>query len=211
MVQARLPDINTEFITFRREAIACLKSRDYTGMFTALYALNALLPVDYQIKISTRDYEKITQEDIYVECSNCEEIDPTSETERKLMRPTRILYQDLVIREKLLESFLSSLKGMDSIKVWKCPKCKTEHELEKTKLIQKVRKKPYFLKVVPDPPQRSDGVMDRNAYHRKLSQWAGNFIGELAHQDSKFREDYVPKDHENEMEEVVEGLEDEYQ
>ena len=172
-------------------------------MFTAFYAYNALLPLDYQIRISTKEYNKITREDVYVECENCQEIDPDNENEKAVMRQTRILYKDLIIREKLLSSFESSLFEKDHIKVWKCPKCKKESNLEKTKFTQKVRKKPYYLKVVPEPPQRRDGIMDNKTYHRKISQWAGNFLAELAHQESKFREDYVPKDNEGESEEIA--------
>ena len=202
MVQARLPDINTEFITYRREALSCISGKNYSGLFTALYAYNALLPEKYQIKISTKDYNKITKEDIYVECENCTEIDPEDESDEPKERQKRILYKDLIIKERLLPSFEASIKGKDSYKFWKCPKCKKETILEKTNFKQKVRKKPYYLRVMPEPPARKDGIMDKKSYHRKIAQWAGNFLAELAHQESKFREDYVPKDNELETEEI---------
>lgn len=209
MVQARLPDINTEFITYRREALVSLQSRDYTRMFTALYAVNALLPPKYQVKISTIDYLQKSQSEVFAECNNCKETYYEEDKERPLKRATRVIYKTIKLETKLLPAFEASLSGKESYKVWKCPICKKENVLSKTKLGQQVKKKPYFLQVVPEPPERKEGIMDRNAYHKKMSQWFGNFVGELAFQESKFREEYVPKGMDLEHDEIEGGEETE--
>lgn len=56
-------------------------------------------------------------------------------------------------------------------------------------MIQKILGEPYFLKVVPKPPERKDGLMDRATYHNKISVWFWTFIDEIEERLGQFRDD----------------------
>ena len=70
-MQSRLPDINTAFVKYRNIVTTHLEMNDYTACFGALYALNGLLPDEYRVKISTTEYNKLTKQDIFIKCGNC--------------------------------------------------------------------------------------------------------------------------------------------
>jgi len=73
MPQARLPDINTAYITYRREVLVSLKSKNYTSCIGALYALNGLLPEKYRVTISNLAYAEKTEQDLLVICRHCKQ------------------------------------------------------------------------------------------------------------------------------------------
>lgn len=159
---------------YRRESISSLKSRNYDFTFGSLYALNGLLPDKYRITISTLEYNKLTKQDIFVKCNKC-----GIETDFKAVQVFPLLMN-------LVDSVIS---GNQYEKVWFCPDCKHENKLLKTEMSQRILKEPYFLKVVPKPPRRKDGLHDRSLYHRKVTQWALTFLDELEAQMAQFRDD----------------------
>lgn len=178
-MESRLPDINTEFIMYRREAINCHSAKKYDSMFGAAYALNACLPKDYRVRISNTEYQDLIKQDIIAICSFCNH---------------EFKYKDIHIYNIMVSQFVLLLTDKRFEKRWKCSECKEVNQLSKTRLVQNIRKKPYFLQVVPEPPERKDGLLDRWSYHKQVSQWFWQFMDEIAFQESKFREEYVPKD-----------------
>ena len=159
---------------YRREAISSLKSRNYDFTFGALYALNGLLPDKYRITISSIEYNKLTKQDIFVKCNNC-----NVESDFKAVQ----------VFPLLMLTVESTISGNEYEKVWFCPACKHENKLLKTEMSQRILKEPYFLQVVPKPPRRKDGLNDRSSYHRKVTQWALTFLDELETQMAQFRDD----------------------
>ena len=73
MPQARLPDINTAFIVYRREAITSWKSQTYDACFGSLQTLNGLLPHDYRVMISDSEYYKEINKDMLFTCETINE------------------------------------------------------------------------------------------------------------------------------------------
>lgn len=189
-MESRLPDINTEFITYRNEARQSLKSKNYDSMLGAAYAINAMLPEDYRVTISTSEYNKVSSEIVMAICQYCDQ---------------RTNYDELQVFKRLLSPFEAMLSKQDYERLWKCEHCGATNELAKTNLKKQVRKKPFFLKVVPDPPERKDGITDGRSYHRKMSKWFWQFMDELAYQESKFREDYQPKGQEFEDQDFIDA------
>lgn len=174
MPQSRLPDINTAFIMYRREVLQSLNQQNYDNCFGALYALNGLLPEQYRVKISSIEYNKLTQQDIVAKCGKCEK-----ETD----------FKSVQIQTILAPLVVGVVTGEQYYKVWVCPECKFENKLTKTIMIQKTLQEPYFLRVVPKPPQRKDGLYDRSSYHRKVVQWVWNMLDELEERMAQFRDD----------------------
>lgn len=187
MPQAALPDLNTGYITYRREIISGIRSRNYSVCFGSLYALNALLPVDYQVKISTATYELMTKTETLINCISCKE-DSNIKT---------------IKRFKLLQSrttFLLSRKQYEE--VWICPKCKKTNIFLENDVMKQVISTPTFFGVVPRPPSPKSGIADRGIYEKNVTRWIYLFLDELEHKMSKYRLEYVPKSEEEKEEDA---------
>ena len=173
MPQARLPDINTAFIIYRREAINSWRGERYDAAIGSLYTFNGLLGEPYRIKISNKEFDEKIQDDIVATCEGC-----NGEIDFKTVKVYNLL--------------LSSISGMISDKqyerCWSC-KCGYTNRLFTTKLIQKVRAEPYYLKVVSKPPKRSEGMMNRTKFKIAFSIWFWSLLNELEASAAKFRDD----------------------
>lgn len=182
MPQARLIDVNTAAIQYRRLILSSLASRNYAAVFGALYTLNAELPETYRIKISTNEYYEKTKGARLSVCTECAEEADYSNTIK------------MDVRTSLLEQ---TITGKEYNKIWLCPSCKKENKIQATKFIETVLQEPYYLACVYQPPERRQGVMDRNKYHSKVEEWAWLFLGEIEHAIAIWRENYKPKSFEN--------------
>ena len=195
MPQARLPDINTAFITYRREVLQNLKVQKYSIVFGSLYSLNGLLPEKYRVQISTLEYNKKMSEveKLMAVCKHC-----SVQTENKLINPVE------VIQPFVTHYLMSQIKH----KVWYCTNCKKVNELGETKMIEQVLTKPYFLGIVPDAPTRHEGLMARNTYDKVISEWVWLFINELEKLMGDFRDDNWTKSSEYDESEDYDGSEE---
>ena len=182
MPQSRLIDVNTSAIKRRNEVSAGLDSRNYDKVFGALYSLNALLPdypledgrQKYRITISDYLYKLFTQHKISITCMGCKK-----ESDFKNIKVFELI-------PEMLEGLISQSK---KDKVWLCPKCKKCNKLSESEMSETIPKEPYFIRVVPKPPKRSDGIDDRGDYDRKMIQWAWTFVQEWEASMAQFRDD----------------------
>lgn len=196
MPQAALPDLNTAFIVYRREAITSLKGKRYDACFGALYAINGLLPKEYRVIISTARYDEKTRLETIAVCYHCNE--KTNYDEIKVDTEFMSLIEKLIIDEEYQ-------------KVWICHKCSKVNKLNRTAILEPAIEEPYFAKIVPKPPERKNGLLDRISYHREVSKWVWTFLDELEAQMSNYRREYQPRndemiDSDLGMEETGEGL-----
>lgn len=175
--QAALPDLNTAFIVYRREAITSLKSKRYDACFGALYAINGLLPKEYRVKISTKLYDEKTNLDTIAVCQHCKE---------------QTNYNEINIHDVLLPVAVGIITGLEYEKVWTCTKCNQVNKLYKTDILEPTIEEPYFVKIVPKPPMRRTGLLDRLSYHKQISRWVWTFLDELEAQMSNYRREYRP-------------------
>ena len=174
MPQARLPDINTAFNYYRGKAVTSWLGKNWSAAIGSLYAFNGCLPKDYRVKISSKEYNDKTRQDIQVYCGHCNK---------------EFNHYDITPYTMLLPMLLQHLAGSEYIKVWRCSECNKTNKLETTRMVQKVLAKPYFLQVVPEPPNRSDGLIDRTNFDKKFGSWFWSFLDELETQAAKFRDD----------------------
>ena len=193
MPQAALPDINTILITYRREIISDLNHNNYSGVIGSLMAINAVLPEKYQVEISTNKYNETINHGLIAVCGHCK-----AETD----------YKDLVIKKVLQDSFKELLTNNEFDRLWSCPKCNKDNRLSKTQIIKPEPKTPYYIGIVPEPPERNDGMIDRTTYRKRFIAWARNFLVELEHQMGRYRIEYVPKDNDFDNESVESGGEE---
>lgn len=182
MPQARLIDVNTAAIQYRRLIISSLASQNYASIFGALYTLNAELPsepVNYRITISTKQYYEKTKGMKIAVCTECSE-----ETDF-----------DNTIKREVMTSYLEqTITGNKYNRIWECPHCKKDCKITRTQFFDQVLQEPHFLQVVPHPPERRQGVMDRNKYHGEVEKWAWLFLGEIEQSIALWRQNYKPKD-----------------
>ena len=149
----------------------------------------------YRIRISDIEYEKLTAVNTEAQCNKC----------KAFTDYTKISVFDLIV--PLVVEILS---GSGTSKVWICPQCKEENVITNTDILENHLQEPYYLGVVPKPPQRKEGLSDRGAYDRKVTAWAWNVIAELEERSTQFREDY--KENKNDFEaweESIDGGEEE--
>lgn len=182
MPQSALPDVNTKFIIYTREAINGWKSRNYDSAIGSLYAFNGLLPDEepgkYRVIVDTNEYRNKTKQDLIAICKNCDK---------------EINYNEIRIMNVVSAMIVRIISNVSNVKIWVCPQCNKDNELEETKLIQKILKDPSFITVVPKPPTRKDGIIDRTQFHTKFTVWFWTFLTELEAQAARFRQDYKPQ------------------
>ena len=201
MPQARLPDINTAFIKYRNEAIGAMKRKDYDNMHGALNGLNGLLPEQYRVIISSAKYEQLTKEDITYECKTC--------TAQK-GEPVEIYKEQVQVFDLYPDRMQRLLFGAQLETVWRCPKCDSIQRLQDTVINITKLQDPYFIKVVPDPPNKKTGLMDKLRFDIEVKKWAWQMLNELEHQMAKFRDDnWMRGEDLGDMEDIDGGEEDE--
>ena len=174
MPQARLPDINTAYIKYRTEAIMALKQKHWGIMHGCLTAINGLLPPEYQVIISTVDYNQQAKAEITYHCNHCEK-----DIEKEYIR----------IFELMPNAMQLLLHGHNANKVWDCIKCHKLNQLDTTRVSKTVLQNPTFLGVVPEPPTRTNGLMDRMKFNIEIERWGWLTLGELEYKMGKFRDD----------------------
>ena len=187
MPQARLPDINTSMITFRNKICKAIDDKEWTDMHGYLLALNGTLPPEYRVLISTIEYNKIAKEDTTYQCQSCHE---------------QIPKEEIIVFDLLPSAMERLIYADESKKVWNCTKCRGSMPNDLTTTIISVSKlqNPSFLGVVPDAPQRKDGLMDRLKFDMQTKQWGLGTLAELEQKMAKFRDDHWNKgDNEDDM------------
>ena len=207
MPQSALPDVNTKFIIYTREAINSWKSRNYDSAIGSLYAFNGILPDiepgKYRVIIDTKEYENKTKQDLVVICNNCytncRHCQGDKTKDEVIICSAEYSYGTIKVQEVLQPLIKQIISGTEYERIWVCPTCKTENVLSETKMIQKILKDPSFLAIVPKPPNRRDGIIDRTHFHTKFTVWFWTTLTELEAQAARFRQDYKGKD-ENEQE-----------
>ncbi|MDC8437975.1 MAG: hypothetical protein LV468_03115 [Candidatus Nitrosotenuis sp.] len=173
MPQAVLPDINTSFIKWRNKIATALEARNYTAVFGSLNNFNACLEDKFQVHISTPEYElKLAAEKLLCVCAKCKKPQDYRTVHKLNQRTTPLI---------------ELLRKIKYEQVWICPDCNHDNLIQKTEFLQEKIPNPCYLGVVPDPPKRRDGIMDRKSFHKKFENWTWTFFGELENAATKYR------------------------
>ena len=192
MPQAKLPDINNAWVRYRNYGIESIDSQNYSGAVAAIYEMISLFPEKYRVEINTELYEAEEKDTIIYICNDCK-------AETNLSTVT--------VFNLTLGLTLSFVSGLESTKVWDCVKCGNRNMLANTQVIRSQEKKPHYHKVIPEPPNRKQGIMDRNAYDNKLRIWFFKALEEVDHQLGLYRDEYKPIDEEEDTQELEGGEE----
>ena len=142
--------------------------------------INGLLPQEYQVKISDTKYYELVKEDIEYECNKCKNNDGTPSNIPKEQIEVFTLYPNAM--QQLL------FRGQKE-QVWICPKCNKVQRLKDTNVVITKLENPYFLGVVPEPPNKKEGLMDKLTFEKKVVSWGWQMLNELEHKMALFRDD----------------------
>lgn len=196
MPQARLPDVNTAFVTYRRHILQCLNRNEYEDCIGAIISMNSLLPKEYRITISDDEYyEKMRTETIAV-CTGCGH---------------EHIYETIKPFELTLTEFEATISGKKKDKAWVCTekKCKAVNRLSQTKIIKAIPEATDHIQIIPKPPTRKAGIRERSKFHKRIRDWIWNAVYEVEERSAQFRDDNWHKANEMMPDEDVDTDQDE--
>ena len=153
-----------------------IDAKKYTVCLGALYALNGLLPPEYRVEIDDDLYREKTRTDVFMVCGNP---DCAQEIDRNT----------IVVKREKASPVIMLITKREHQRVWMCPKCNFKNVFDRTRMIKTTLKMPYFLKVVPQPPSRQDGILDRKSFIKKFDAWAWTLLDELEERMAQYRDD----------------------
>lgn len=209
MGQSLLIDMNSGWYKHKTELNEGLRTRDYLAAEGALDSLNALLPDEYRVIIDTDEFKRRTRGNVIAFCNHCKsKYEDPKDKKTMVESPTRIDIDRVEKQQLLLPAFDQMLYGKEYDTFWVCPNCNKDNKLSETKFKKSAMQKPYYLKVVPEPPIHRPGLDDRTNFHYKFEKWARAFLTELNAQARQFRHDYKPKEDDGELDGDTEGLYD---
>lgn len=172
-------DINTAAITYRTKCLTALDKNQYRNCIGAIISLNSLLPEDSD----TNKYRIIFDSDIYYQkikdaytivCNFCTKETPHIETQ---IYDVNLSQQDQIIL------------GYPTKKIWICKSCKKENNLSDSKIIRDTLQKPYYHRIVPEPPERKTGLLSQLHFHKHMVDWVWLCLNSLEDGFTKFRDD----------------------
>lgn len=136
---------------------------------------NACLPSEYQVKVSTDLYnEHLKNEKLLVHCKQCNE-----DVDFRFVKKLLVHCDDL---EQIIT-------GSKTKQIWICSLCNKENLTISSEFTKAKLPNPYYIGIVPDPPDLRGGILDRQNYHKKIEKWCWTMIGELEFKAAKFRDD----------------------
>ena len=179
MPTSRLIDINTAAITYRRECLVALKNKKYRDCIGAIVSLNSLLPEDdedhkYRIVIDGDEYYSKVKENYIIVCRKCEK---------------EFSYDDVTFYNISYSLQDQIILGKPQQKIWICKNCKHENDLSESKIIQSSLQRPYYLRVVPEPPRKTSGLLSQFEFHQKMIDWVWLCLNALEDGFTRFRDD----------------------
>lgn len=176
-MQSKLPDLNNYWKQYHEEGKSALQKYDYEGCVNAVDCMNALMPDEYRLEISTAKYEELLKNNDLVCCIKCKK-----EYDWNIIKVMNLLLSQI-------ESILEKSK---TYKAWICLECKYENKVSESKLIKPIIKEPFYLKVIPKAPKVPAGLERRTGFNTKMSNWWHNAKVEIDHQLALIRQEYSP-------------------
>lgn len=198
MGQSALPDVNSAFIRYRSEAINGWKNRNYDSAIGSLYSFNGLLEEKgdgkYRVLVDSKEYERKTKQDLVMFCKHCEpDIYENGVSKIDWDKVKTVSFYSVKIEKVVPSLMIRVLSNLEYEETWCCPVCNKDNYLTETIMIQKILKNPSFIAIVPEPPIKNNGIIDRSQYYSKFTVWFWTFLIELEAQAARFRQEYTPK------------------
>ena len=188
MPTSRLIDINTAAITYRTKCLMALDKKLYRNCIGAIFSLNAELPEDdgdkkYRIVIDNDLHYDTVKQSYVIQCNHC------TTTKDKTKNPTEFPYHETEFFDVMLPKFEQILTGKNSERIWLCKKCGKENRLLESKIIQNTLQKPYYHRVVPEPPKVKYGLLSHMQFHQDMINWVWLCLNAIEEGFTRYRDD----------------------
>jgi len=107
--------------------------------------------------------------------------------------PTEIPQNEVMVFDERQSPFHSIIRKSNSVKSWICPSCKKSNYMENGQwnTVTPRKEKPYYLKIVPDPPINITGITGRLGWDKRFSDWAYNYLEEIQVSMKFYRIEYI--------------------
>lgn len=200
-----LPDISSSFAFWRTFVVNSLEKKNWDGAKAGLNSLNACLTDEYVITISTKEHDQALREQSYFQCGYCtmmleEIVNKGEDDENKIQYevPTEIPIHEVKIFDMILSPIEIVIRRSNTVKIWICPSCYNENKMNNGEwnTVTSRKEKPFYLKIVPDPPIKLGGIANRLGWDKTFSDWAYNFLEEIQVSMKFYRIEYI---HQNGM------------
>lgn len=202
-MQAKLPDVNAAIVRYRSKALEAVGDKEYDMAVSCINFINADLPEDFKVQVSTDLYNSIVEDRKIIPCEHCTskenilkdgKLTPTGKYIPTECSLTEINQYDLEL--DWLEQILS---GQKVKRVWNCTKCGKLNDMDVTKIKIKKYQAPFYLKIMPEAPRRKRGIQGRSSYDNDFKKWFDIAMSEIESQISKYRTEYAAQEAKEEI------------
>jgi len=156
-----------------------LDKKMYRNCIGAIISLNAELPEDdgdkkYRIVFDSEQYYQKIKDSYLLVCTECDKETPKTSVQ---------------ILDIALSQTEQIILGYPTRKIWICPKCKKENDLKSSRIIKTTLQKPYYHRVVPEPPRQEFGLLSQLQFHKDMVEWVWLCLNSLEDGFTRFRDD----------------------
>jgi DNA-directed RNA polymerase subunit RPC12/RpoP len=189
-MQAKLPDVNAAIVRHRTLALEGFKSNASEQCIVSLESINALLPIledgtSYKVEVNTAKYKQLSQETREIKCHKCNTENLVKKVEQ----------YDLTL--DWLEQILSDQPAQ---RMWICTACGKSSRFNSDDITVTKKGNPYFFKVMPSPPARTNGIRGRMTFDKDFQEWFSIAMPEIESQIGIYRSEYAKQ--EDDLEEI---------
>ena len=195
-----LPDLSGVFNSWRDMYKKSMSSGDWVDASLALHNMNGALDVDYRLPISSVDWDKNADSYLVWKCRTCTSTETKTinkgeddEYTKEVEVPTTSRFEDVKLFDVICNLELSLMSGQKSLRMWICPKCKTEDTVRSVEAEQLAYPSPHYRGCIYDEPIRPNLTIAtrRGSYPNQMEAWCRNYSIELEHQLAIYRLEYI--------------------
>jgi hypothetical protein len=136
----------------------------------------------YKVEVNTEKYEQLSKETREIECAKCN-------TNNKL---------ELVKQYDLELDWLEKILSESTItRMWVCDDCGKSNVFSSDDITVTKKGNPYFFKVMPSPPARTNGISGRMTYNKDFQTWFSIAFPEIESQIGIYRAEYASQNDDN--------------
>ena len=197
-MQAKLPDVNAAIVRYRSKALEAVENKEYDMAVSCINFINADLPEDYKVQVSTALYNSIVEDRKIIACQHCTSKETILKDGKLTLTgksiPTECSLTEIIQYDLEVDWLENILSGQKTKRVWNCTKCGKLNDMDVTKIKIKKYQAPFYLKIMPEAPRRKRGIQGRSSYDNDFKKWFDTAMSEIESQISKYRAEYAAQE-----------------
>ena len=202
-MQAKLPDVNAAIVRYRSQALEAVKIGDYDMAVSCINFINADLPEDFKVTVSTDLYNSIVEDRKIVPCEFCTSPEIVLKDGKPVktgkMIPTECSITEIKQYDLEMDWIEQILTNKKTKRVWLCTKCGKSNDMDITKIKVQKYQEPFYLKIMPSAPRRKRGIRGRMSFDTEFKKWFDIAMSEIESQISKYRTEYAAQEQAQEV------------